>query len=136
MRPPSTNSGQFRGARAIPASVPILVRRLRIRVHRHRRIGACRHHVDRGRQSFQPQHLSRIHQSELQSDAGIAHGENHVACRQGRCADVIIFLPHEYAIQMQLLGGIWIIHTFPAVIFGLYTRWLNSKALLIGWAVE
>jgi len=26
----------------------------------------------------------------------------------------IIFLPHEYAIQMQLLGGIWIIHTFPA----------------------
>jgi SSS family solute:Na+ symporter len=47
----------------------------------------------------------------------------------------IIFLPHEYAIQMQLLGGIWIIHTFPAVIFGLYTRWLDSKALLIGWAV-
>ncbi|HEY4266093.1 MAG TPA: sodium:solute symporter [Micropepsaceae bacterium] len=47
----------------------------------------------------------------------------------------IIFLPHEYAIQMQLLGGIWIIHTFPAMIFGLYTRWLNSKALLIGWAV-
>jgi len=47
----------------------------------------------------------------------------------------IIYLPHEYAIQMQLLGGIWIIHTFPSVIFGLYTRWLNSKALLIGWAV-
>jgi SSS family solute:Na+ symporter len=46
----------------------------------------------------------------------------------------IIYLPHEYAIQMQLLGGIWIIHTFPAVIFGLYTRWLDSKALLIGWA--
>ena len=46
----------------------------------------------------------------------------------------IIFLPHEYAIQMQLLGGIWIIHTFPAVIFGLYTRWLDSRALLIGWA--
>lgn len=46
----------------------------------------------------------------------------------------IIFLPHEYAIQMQLLGGIWIIHTFPAVIFGLYTRWLDGKALLIGWA--
>jgi SSS family solute:Na+ symporter len=47
----------------------------------------------------------------------------------------IMFLPHEYAIQMQLLGGIWIIHTFPAVIFGLYTRWLDSKALLIGWAL-
>ena len=47
----------------------------------------------------------------------------------------IIFLPTQYAIQMQLLGGIWIIHTFPAVIFGLYTRWLDSRALLIGWFV-
>jgi SSS family solute:Na+ symporter len=36
---------------------------------------------------------------------------------------------------MQLLGGIWIIHTFPTVVFGLYTRWLDSKALLIGWGV-
>jgi len=47
----------------------------------------------------------------------------------------IIFLPTQYAIQMQLLGGIWIIHTFPAVIFGLYTRWLDSRALLAGWFV-
>jgi SSS family solute:Na+ symporter len=47
----------------------------------------------------------------------------------------IIFLPQEYAINMQLLGGIWIIQTFPAVIFGLYTRWLDPKALLIGWAL-
>ena len=36
---------------------------------------------------------------------------------------------------MQLLGGIWIIHTFPAVIFGLYTRWLDSRAQLIGWLI-
>src|SRR6266850_1122979 len=46
----------------------------------------------------------------------------------------IIFLPAEYAINMQLLGGIWIIQTFPAMIFGLYTRWLDPKALLVGWA--
>ena len=45
----------------------------------------------------------------------------------------IIFLPQEYAINMQLLGGIWIIQTFPAVIFGLYTRWLDPRALLTGW---
>ena len=45
----------------------------------------------------------------------------------------IIFLPQQYAIQLQLLGGIWIIQTLPAVIIGLYTRWLNSKALFIGW---
>jgi len=45
----------------------------------------------------------------------------------------IIYLPTAYAINMQLLGGIWIIQTFPAMILGLYTRWLDPKALLIGW---
>src|SRR5581483_3016658 len=34
----------------------------------------------------------------------------------------IIFLPQQYAIQLQLLGGIWIIQTLPSVIIGLYTR--------------
>jgi SSS family solute:Na+ symporter len=47
----------------------------------------------------------------------------------------IMALPKEYAINLQLLGGVWMVHTFPAVVFGLYTRWLDSKALLIGWAV-
>ena len=47
----------------------------------------------------------------------------------------ILFMPAQYAIQFQLLGGIWIIQTFPAVILGLYTRWFNDWALLIGWAV-
>ena len=46
----------------------------------------------------------------------------------------IIFLPLQYAIQLQLLGGIWISQTIPTVIFGLYTRWFNPWALLIGWA--
>jgi solute:Na+ symporter, SSS family len=46
----------------------------------------------------------------------------------------IVFLPLQYAIQLQLLGGIWIIQTLPAVMIGLYTRWLNPWALLIGWA--
>jgi SSS family solute:Na+ symporter len=46
----------------------------------------------------------------------------------------IILLPLQYAIQLQLLGGIWIIQTLPAVIFGLYTRWFDPRALLAGWA--
>jgi solute:Na+ symporter, SSS family len=46
----------------------------------------------------------------------------------------IIAVNQQYAIQMQLLGGIWIIQTLPAVIFGLYTRWFASWALLCGWA--
>ena len=32
------------------------------------------------------------------------------------------------------MGGIWIIQTLPSVILGVYTRWFNDWALLIGWA--
>lgn len=46
----------------------------------------------------------------------------------------ILGLKQSYAIQLQLLGGIWIIQTLPAVLMGLYTRWLNPTALLMGWA--
>jgi SSS family solute:Na+ symporter len=47
----------------------------------------------------------------------------------------IVFVPTKYAIELQLLGGIWIIQTLPSVMLGAYTRWFNSWALLIGWAV-
>lgn len=47
----------------------------------------------------------------------------------------ILFVPTQYAIQLQLLGGIWIIQTLPAVMLGAYTRWFNSWALLAGWAI-
>jgi SSS family solute:Na+ symporter len=46
----------------------------------------------------------------------------------------IIFLPQQYAIQLQLLGGVFIIQTAPAVMLGLFTRVFNSWALLAGWA--
>lgn len=45
----------------------------------------------------------------------------------------IIFLPEQYAIQLQLLGGVWIIQTLPAIVVGLYTRWLHRWALAAGW---
>jgi solute:Na+ symporter, SSS family len=49
---------------------------------------------------------------------------------------VFIFaIPFQYALWLQLLGGVWIIQTLPPVILGLYTRMLNGWALLIGWAV-
>jgi SSS family solute:Na+ symporter len=47
----------------------------------------------------------------------------------------ILGLPLTYAIQLQLLGGIWIIQTLPAIVLGLYTRVLDYRGLLIGWAV-
>jgi len=46
----------------------------------------------------------------------------------------ILFVPTQYAIQLQLLGGIWIIQTLPTVMLGVYTRWFNPWALLLGWA--
>ena len=44
-------------------------------------------------------------------------------------------MPTKYAIQLQLLGGIWIIQTLPAVMLGAYTRWFDAWALLVGWLV-
>ena len=47
----------------------------------------------------------------------------------------IVYLPTAYVLNFQLLGGILIIQTLPAVFLGLYTRWFNRWALLVGWAV-
>jgi solute:Na+ symporter, SSS family len=52
----------------------------------------------------------------------------------GALAFVLIPGATAYAINLQLLGGVWILQIFPAVVFGLYTRWFNRWALLIGWA--
>jgi solute:Na+ symporter, SSS family len=46
----------------------------------------------------------------------------------------ILFLPTQYALDLQLLGGLWILQTFPALVFGLFTRWFRSEGLLLGWA--
>jgi len=47
----------------------------------------------------------------------------------------VLGLDKSFAINLQLLGGIWILQTFPAIVFGLYTRWFHRHALLAGWAV-
>jgi len=47
----------------------------------------------------------------------------------------VLGLPTELAINFQLLGGVWILQTMPALVFALYTRWFHRWALLAGWAV-
>jgi SSS family solute:Na+ symporter len=47
----------------------------------------------------------------------------------------VLTLDKQNAINFQLLGGIWILQTFPAIVFSLYTRWFHRWALLVGWAV-
>lgn len=46
----------------------------------------------------------------------------------------VLKLPTTYAIQMQLLGGIWIGQMFPSVVLGSFTTWFHRHALLAGWA--
>jgi SSS family solute:Na+ symporter len=43
-------------------------------------------------------------------------------------------LNKTFSINLQLLGGIWILQTFPAIVISLYTRWFHRFALIIGWA--
>jgi len=47
----------------------------------------------------------------------------------------VLRLPMAYAIEMQLLGGIWIAQLFPSVVCGAFTRWFHPWALLAGWGV-
>jgi SSS family solute:Na+ symporter len=46
----------------------------------------------------------------------------------------VLWLPAPYAIEMQLLGGIWIGQMFPSVVVGVFTRWFHPWALVAGWA--
>ena len=45
----------------------------------------------------------------------------------------ILFMPTKFALDLQLLGGVWILQTFPALVFGLFWKWLRAPALLAGW---
>lgn len=48
----------------------------------------------------------------------------------------ILFLPTKFALDLQLLGGVWIVQTFPSVVFGLFnvSNRFRAPALLTGWA--
>lgn len=47
----------------------------------------------------------------------------------------VLTLDKQNAINFQLLGGIWILQTFPSIVFSLYTRWFHRWALLAGMLV-
>jgi SSS family solute:Na+ symporter len=46
----------------------------------------------------------------------------------------IVFLDPQFSIDLQLIGGVIILQTAPAVALGLYTRWLHRGGLIAGWA--
>ncbi len=47
----------------------------------------------------------------------------------------VLGLRTQDAINLQLLGGVWILQTFPAIVVALFTRRLHREALFAGWAV-
>ena len=47
----------------------------------------------------------------------------------------IVAVDPQFSVDLQLIGGVLILQTLPAVAIALYTRWFHRWALLAGWAV-
>jgi SSS family solute:Na+ symporter len=48
---------------------------------------------------------------------------------------VILLLDPQFSIDLQLIGGVIILQTLPAIVIGLYSRATHAYGLLAGWAV-
>ena len=46
---------------------------------------------------------------------------------------VILLINPQFSIDLQLIGGVIILQTLPAVGVGLYTRWFHRWGLVAGW---
>ncbi|WP_440900362.1 monocarboxylate uptake permease MctP [Actinosynnema sp.] len=46
----------------------------------------------------------------------------------------IVFIDPQFSIDLQLIGGVVILQTLPAVAIALYTRWFHLHGLVAGWA--
>jgi len=55
-----------------------------------------------------------------------------LAIKLGALAFVLL-VRAQFAIELQLLGGVWILQLLPAVVGGLFTRFFHGSALLFGW---
>src|SRR5215216_5234751 len=47
---------------------------------------------------------------------------------------VILLLDPQFSIDLQLIGGVIILQTLPAIVLGLYSRFYHAWGLLAGWA--
>ncbi|NUR88841.1 MAG: sodium:solute symporter [Nonomuraea sp.] len=46
---------------------------------------------------------------------------------------VILLIDPQFSIDLQLIGGVIILQTFPSVAIGLFTRWFHRGGLIAGW---
>lgn len=65
-------------------------------------------------------------------------------CKQAKIASLvvklgavvfIVFIDPQYAIDLQLIGGVIILQTLPMVAIALFTRWFHIWGLVAGWVV-
>ncbi|MBA3262964.1 MAG: sodium:solute symporter family protein [Thermoleophilaceae bacterium] len=54
---------------------------------------------------------------------------------KGGAVAVILVLDPQFSIDLQLIGGVIIVQTLPAIVIGLYSRAAHAWGLLAGWAV-
>ncbi|MEV6909738.1 monocarboxylate uptake permease MctP [Amycolatopsis sp. NPDC051071] len=47
----------------------------------------------------------------------------------------ILFIDPQFSIDLQLIGGVLILQTLPAVAISLYTRWFHRWGLVAGWII-
>ena len=128
--------GLRRRAGAVRHAVPVVVRGLRGGGDCDQRAGAGGDHVDRRGQP--------VHAQSVASARGAEHARRRRKASTAKIVSLvvkfgallfIVFLPTQYAIDLQLLGGVWILQIFPAIVFSLYTRRLNTPGLFLGWLV-
>ena len=72
----------------------------------------------------------------LPSSAGRSTRLAQLAALAVKCAALgcILLLDPRFAIDLQLLGGVWVLQTLPALVLGLLRLGLNAAGLLAGWA--
>ena len=73
----------------------------------------------------------------LRPSCGLARGGEVFTGQLIVKAGAVVFvlaLNKTFSINLQLLGGIWVLQTFPSIVAGLYTRWFHRWALIAGWA--
>ena len=77
------------------------------------------------------------HEVLRQHESGFAQAIAKVVSLTAKVGAVafVFGLRDQDAINLQLLGGVWILQIFPAVAVGLFTGRLHPRALLAGWGV-
>ncbi len=85
------------------------------------------------RRTSSPKHLQGVPREERLGDRGSPVSKIASLVVKVGAVACIVFLDPQFSIDLQLIGGVIILQTLPAVAIGLYTRWFHRGALIAGW---